>query len=172
MEMNLVTRILPFGATKLIFPPEEAEKRKAFQMTENDTMKKHFLVVRVLGKGDFFGLGEHTNNMVVVTAGKVELMHVPRIVLARANRGIILTEMREYLLQSIPSTNQIFHSYVDEIKWKAYKRQMILELLEKRKRKNDITTFKDVPLTIRSAHPDYLTQYAIPPKLSIIPLRA
>lgn len=66
-----MTRTLPFGTTKLIFPPEEAERRKAFQMTENDTMKKYFLVVRVLEKGNFFGLGEQTSNMMVVTAGKV-----------------------------------------------------------------------------------------------------
>lgn len=111
-----------------------------------------------------------TDTTVLFFLFKVEIVNVPRIVLARVNRGIILTEMREYLLQSFPSSKQIFHSFVDETKWQAYKRQMILELLEKRKRMKNITCFNDVPLTIRIAQPDYLTQYANK-KLPVIPIR-
>lgn len=71
-DMNLVTRSLPFKLPRLILPSQKA--CKDFRLTKFDTMKKYFLVIHVLEKGDYFGVGEDRLNTSIITVAKVRLI--------------------------------------------------------------------------------------------------
>lgn len=72
-EMTFVSKTLHTQTTKLSLAPvgKNQEVDSAFKLRSNETFRKFFLVVQVLEKGDYFGVGEDMTKTSLITVGKV-----------------------------------------------------------------------------------------------------
>ncbi|CAH3124261.1 unnamed protein product, partial [Pocillopora meandrina] len=153
-EMTLVRRTPPLAKRRLILPPLEAEGDNShiFKIKSYDYVRKHFLVVCLFGKGDYFGVGEDFTKMSIISVNKVEIVLVQkRHVMAKHEKGRILEEMKDKLNKQLPSRREVFRSFVAGEKWRHYKLGIRNELRTKKWLLNP-TKLQDVPYSIQEQH--------------------
>ena len=66
----------------------------------------------------------------------------------RHDRGISLEQMQSMVSQLYPSYDETFANFLLDKKWRAYKRRLVKELMQKRNIPTNATR-EDVPLILR-----------------------
>lgn len=152
-EMTLVRRTPPLSKRRLILPPVQAEGNNSFifNIKSYDYVRKHFLVVCLFGKGDYFGVGEDFTKTSIISVNKVEIVLVLRNVMAKHVQGRILEEMKDKLNKELPSRREVFRSFVSRERWRHYKLDISNELRTKKWMLNP-TKLQDVPYSIREKY--------------------
>lgn len=91
-EMTLVRRTPPLAKRRLILPPLEAEGDNShiFKIKSYDYVRKHFLVVCLFGKGDYFGVGEDFTKMSIISVNKVRKYMWVNVKIAASGDGAVL----------------------------------------------------------------------------------
>ncbi len=95
--------------------------------------------------------GEDLHKTHIISSGKVQCIIVSRVPFQRHHRGRCLKEMREKLERLLPSYDDCFKSYMDDMRWRSYKRGLVRDLVSKRNIPNT-TRMDDVPLVIRKEY--------------------
>ncbi|XP_071787118.1 uncharacterized protein [Asterias amurensis] len=149
-EFTLLQSCLPFGHTKLSLPPLDANHNvpESFKPERYQRVVRKLLHVANIGRGKFFGVGEDLHGTHIISTGKVECILVSRVSFMRHDRGISLEQMQSMVSQLYPSYDETFANFLLDKKWRAYKRRLVKELMQKRNIPNN-TTREDVPLILR-----------------------
>lgn len=66
-EFTVIKTLLPFGKSRLKLAPIN----KTPQLSNNRTMQRRYLVIAVIEKGGYFGVGEDLEEAVIVSDDKV-----------------------------------------------------------------------------------------------------
>lgn len=118
--------------------------------TDDSNIEYQFIDVGSLSCGAVFGLGENLQHKTIVAKSLVQCLLVPRywLFIKAQNKGNIWERIRLYLDSTIPSRNSAFKEYLNELKWKKYRKDLVDSVLQKSKIPNP-TTYFDVPLICR-----------------------
>ena len=81
----------------------------------------------------------------------MEIVLVPRHVMAKHEKGRILEKMKDKLNKQLPSRREVFRSFVAGEKWRHYKLDIRNELRTKKWLWNP-TKLQDVPYSIQEQH--------------------
>lgn len=121
------------------------------QLKENDpTYEYQFVDVGSLSCGAVFGLGENLQHKTIVARTSVQCLLVPRywLFIKAQNKGNIWERIRLYLDSTIPSRTLAFKEYLDELKWKKYRKDLVEAVMSNSRIPNP-TTYFDIPLICR-----------------------
>ena len=66
--VTLINRLLPSGGNRVLLPPVGCSKP---QSNSHQKVERKFLTLRVLEKGDYFGVGEDLTNTYIIADGWV-----------------------------------------------------------------------------------------------------
>ena len=80
-------------------------------------------------------------------------MLIPRVILAIHNRGKVLRDMRDALVENYWKREDIFKAFMRTQKWEKYKRHETMNVVSKKPRLR--TTIDDVPSHTREENPHY-----------------
>ena len=83
----------------------------------------------------------------MVASDRVEVLLFPRILFARYGQSKLLERMREELDTALPSTEEAFRRFTRDERWKAYKKQVVDEVICKPS--SNHAKLSDVPLVYR-----------------------
>ncbi len=90
-------------------------------------------IIRTLRPGDYFGVGEGREGTSVISNGKVEILQVNKTVFKNYDRWKTLLSMKNAALEFYPTRQAALNSYIQTIKWREYKRKLVMEAVQKRK---------------------------------------
>ncbi|CAB3976902.1 Hypothetical predicted protein [Paramuricea clavata] len=155
-KMSIIKKTLPFGREKLVLPPEKDGKQRLSRLKENETMLTIFLTIKTLKSGDYFGVGESMKDSFIITRGKTELMLIPRSILQIHNRGKVLRDMKDALIENNWKREDIFKAYIRTREWDQYKQAKATNVVS-RKPKLRTTTTNDIPIHVREENPNYFS---------------
>uniref|UniRef100_T1J996 Cyclic nucleotide-binding domain-containing protein n=1 Tax=Strigamia maritima TaxID=126957 RepID=T1J996_STRMM len=114
------------------------------------TVTSRFLHIMTLGKGQFFGAGEDLQRRYIVAWGKAECIQIPHAFLRRNDLTDWVELLQDTMQAALPTHNYVFSEFVERATWRAYKRQLLQDLVS-RSKKIVLTQLEDVPLSIRQA---------------------
>ena len=126
-----------------ILPPVDV--KQGCRVSKNNLRKvQKWWILRCLQPGDYFGVGEGQEGMSVVTDDKVECLLVNKMVFMKHERGKTLWNMQAEAAKMYPSRASAFESYIEMMKWKEYKQNVVTETVKKQRRRRTATQ-ADVP---------------------------
>ena len=70
----------------------------------------------------------------ILANDRVECMLVPRLQFVKHGGPKVIEKMREDLSSSLPSTEQAFRQYMEDLRWTKYKRRIISDVITQRPR--------------------------------------
>ena len=94
---------------------------------------KKWWVLRILQPGDYFGVGEGDRGVSVISHEKAELLLVNKMVFMKCGRAKCLVRMKTEAEKFYPSRKIALQSFNETRKWKEYKKQVVMEAVEKNK---------------------------------------
>lgn len=105
--------------------------------TTSKDVKHQFIDVGTYNCGGVFGIGEEMDDRVIIARNVVQCLVIPRYWLFQKaqNIGNVWQRIKLFLNSSLPSHQQLFVNYLDNQKWKKYKKKTIEDI----KRENGIT---------------------------------
>lgn len=112
------------------------------------TLIRHFVSVGQYGRGSVFGLGEQLQDRIIIAQTEVQCLLLPRYWLFQKeqNAGNIWSRTRMFLDANLPSREILFKEFLNNRRWKAYKK----DLVEKTPKKNvHKTTEANIPIICR-----------------------
>ncbi|EAT38635.1 AAEL009485-PA [Aedes aegypti] len=131
------------GPTVVQEPPSEEQ------------LEHRFLDVGTYSCGSVFGLGERMQDRSIVARNHVQCMLIPRywLFMKHQNTGNVWQRIKMYLDLAIPSREQLFKKFLDDINWMAYRKKVVNEIIQRRGRQNH-TRLVDVPIVCRVEQSD------------------
>lgn len=87
---------------------------------------------------------------------QTELMLIPRSILQIHNRGKVLRDMRDALIENNWKREDIFKAYMRTREWDQYKKAKATNVVS-RKPKLRTTTINDIPIHVREENPNYFS---------------
>lgn len=133
------------GKERLMLPPINMKGIVTEQEREKTTRRvQKWWVVRTLHPGDYFGVGEGEKGMSIISDHHSECLLVNKMVFMKHKRGKCLSMMKTETASQYPSRNMAFKSYVENMRWKEYKKSLVLEAVKNQKKFHK-TTLADVP---------------------------
>ncbi|XP_077987469.1 uncharacterized protein LOC144442072 [Glandiceps talaboti] len=136
-EIELVHSKLPCNRTKLILPPinKNNEVVRNVVTSKSETLHRHLLHICTIGKGQYFGVGEDLRKTYIISAGKVECLLVNTVVFTRhGDRGKTLDNIKRVTRNFLPEREQLFQCYMDNKRWRSYKKKMIMDIVQRHSR--------------------------------------
>ncbi|XP_065090453.1 uncharacterized protein LOC135711513 [Ochlerotatus camptorhynchus] len=123
--------------------------------TAEEQLEHHFLDVGSFSCGSVFGLGERMQDRSIVARSQVQCMLIPRywLFMKHQNTGNVWQRVKMYLELAIPSREQLFKQFLDDLNWMAYRRKVVGEIIQRRGRQNH-TRLADVPIVCRVEQAD------------------
>jgi hypothetical protein len=106
-----------------------AGRRKRYQPIR---AVKALVQLRVLGSGDFFGVGEYLTESRVITTKKVECLLVSRLAFIKHDQGVSLEELKREANSLLPSTGTVYRKLVQDNRWNAYKKSIVTDIIGRR----------------------------------------
>lgn len=91
----------------------------------------------------------------IVARNQVQCMLIPRywLFMKHQNTGNVWQRVKMYLEQAIPSREQLFKQFLDDLNWMAYRRKVVGDIIQRRGRQNH-TSLADVPIVCRVEQAD------------------
>lgn len=86
---------------------------------------------------------------------QVHCILISHIIFRKRERGRTLEQLRQKLCDAFPTPKQAFQRYVEDMEWKLYKKSLVDDIVQRRKRPHN-TTFEDVPVVVRTENSYYL----------------
>ncbi|XP_058811524.1 cAMP-dependent protein kinase type I-alpha regulatory subunit-like [Topomyia yanbarensis] len=115
-----------------------------------ECVEHHFIDVGSYSCGSVFGLGERMEDRSIVARNHVQCMLIPRywLFMKHQNTGNVWQRIKMYLEMAIPSREQLFKQFLDDLNWLAYRKKVVNEIVQRRGRQNH-TRLIDVPIVCR-----------------------
>ncbi|XP_062537286.1 uncharacterized protein LOC134205737 [Armigeres subalbatus] len=133
------------------------EVEASFSQTKSpeEQLEHHFLDVGTYSCGSVFGLGERMQDRSIVARNHVQCMLIPRywLFMKHQNTGNVWQRIKMYLDLAIPSREQLFRKFLDDINWMAYRKKVVDEIMQRGGRQNR-TRLGDVPIVCRVEQSD------------------
>lgn len=93
---------------------------------------KKWWVLRMLQPGDYFGVGEGDIGVSVISHEKAEVLLINKMVFMKCGGGgKCLVRMRSEAEKLYPSRKVALQSFNETRRWKEYKKQMVMEIVER-----------------------------------------
>ncbi|XP_049836355.1 cAMP-dependent protein kinase type I-alpha regulatory subunit-like isoform X1 [Schistocerca gregaria] len=108
----------------------------------------HFMQICILSELATFGLGENLTDRRIIALTPVECLLCPRYWIMQNNKANLWVRIKRFVDRRLPSTQQVFHSFVENRRWRHYSRDLVIDSLRNRYIPND-TSISDVPYSIR-----------------------
>ncbi|CAO1431204.1 unnamed protein product [Diamesa serratosioi] len=127
-ELNVTQKSTDPIETIAKFP---AKEMRISTMTESGPEIKHqFVDVASLNCGGVFGIGEEMDNRIIVARNYVQCLLIPRAWLFQKSQNIgnVWPRLKLFLNSSVPSQQKLFENYLNNIKWKEYKKKTVDEI--------------------------------------------
>ncbi|XP_064401623.1 uncharacterized protein LOC135347525 [Halichondria panicea] len=94
-------------------------------------------IIRTLRPGDYFGVGEGREGTSVISNMKVEILQVNKTVFKNYDRWKTLVSMKNAAMEFYPTRQAALKSYIQTIKWREYKRKLVIEAVQKKKTRSN-----------------------------------
>ncbi|XP_053681627.1 cyclic nucleotide-binding domain-containing protein 2-like [Sabethes cyaneus] len=119
-------------------------------VSQQEMLEHHFLDVGTYSCGSVFGLGERMADRSIVARNHVQCMMIPRywLFMKHQNTGNVWQRIKMYLDMAIPSREQLFQQFLDDLNWLVYRKKVVSEVIRLRGRQNH-TRLADVPMVCR-----------------------
>ncbi|XP_047096659.1 uncharacterized protein LOC124709055 [Schistocerca piceifrons] len=108
----------------------------------------HFMQICILSELATFGLGENLTDRRIIALTPVECLLCPRYWIMQNNKANLWVRIKRFVDRRLPSTQQVFHSFVENRRWRHYSRDLVIDSLRNHYIPND-TSISDVPYSIR-----------------------
>ncbi|XP_044749826.1 uncharacterized protein LOC123310424 [Coccinella septempunctata] len=106
-----------------------------------------FIRVGIFNPLATFNIGEKFIRRFIITSKRTKVLLIPRYWLIQKNKEI-WNHIRHFLNQRLPDTKSVFHDFIQQKKWYAYKRGLVQEILSNCKKVN-LNNIHNVPYSIR-----------------------
>ncbi len=106
-------------------------RKRSYQPAKQRTTR--WWVVYTLQPGNYFGIGEGSEEMSVVTKTRVELLEIGASVFKKYDSRQMLYKMHGEASMLYPSQQEALKSYLDTIRWNEYKQKVLAEAVQKGK---------------------------------------
>lgn len=118
--------------------------------SDDPTIEHQFVVVGSMSSGAVFGLGESLQHKTIVAQTTVQCLLLPKYWLFQKaqNKGNVWERIKLYLDSTVPSRSLAFREYLQERKWRKYKKELVASVLAHSKVSNP-TDYYDIPLICR-----------------------
>ncbi|CRK89954.1 CLUMA_CG003682, isoform A [Clunio marinus] len=123
---------------------------------ELTNIKYQFIDVGTFSCGGSFGIGEEMENRVILARNVVQCLMIPRLWLLQKSQNIgnVWPRLQVFLNSKIPSQQQLFENYLNNQKWKKYKKKTIEEIKREMGLKVSQTKYYNVPVICRVEEDD------------------
>lgn len=125
-------------------------------MVETDEVDKanlkcQFIDVGTISCGGVFGIGEEILNRTIIAKTTVQCLLVPRHWLFQKSQNIgnVWQRIKIFLNSSIPSQDKLFNDFLNNLKWKRYKKKVINQILAVSKQNINDTQPYNIPVICR-----------------------
>ncbi|CAG9815817.1 unnamed protein product [Phaedon cochleariae] len=108
----------------------------------------HFIKVCELAEGACFNVGENFHRRRVVAITPTNCLLIPRYWILKNNIDNIWNRVQQFLNKHIPTSEQIFENFIQEKKFKKYRKKLIKDLLAEKRVANN-NSIHNVPYSIR-----------------------
>ncbi|XP_062701163.1 uncharacterized protein LOC109432946 [Aedes albopictus] len=134
---------------------EESDDHDSQNQPNEEKLEHHFLDVGTYSCGSVFGLGERMQDRSIVARNHVQCMLIPRywLFMKHQNTGNVWQRIKMYLDQAIPSREQLFKKFLDDINWMVYRKRVVSDVIQRRGRQIN-TRLADVPIVCRVEQSD------------------
>ncbi|XP_023023817.1 uncharacterized protein [Leptinotarsa decemlineata] len=108
----------------------------------------HFIKICELTEGACFNIGEDFVRRRVVAITPTNCLLVPRYWIMKNNIDNIWNRVQQFLNKNIPTTKQIYNTFIQKQKFKRYRKRLIKDLLAEKRVANS-NSIHNVPYSIR-----------------------
>lgn len=128
------------------------ELRKSFIDVDKDENVMHkFIQVGTFSCGGVFGVGEDIENRVIIAKTSVQCLMIPRHWLFQKaqNIGNVWQRIKLFNNSLIPSQHKLFVQYLDDQKWKKFKKKTIGQVKNELGISASDTRYYNIPVICR-----------------------
>lgn len=88
-----------------------------------------------------------------MSVDNVKCLLIPKYWILSKNKANIWNRIERFMMSKIPNTEAVFNLFIEQEKWKSYKRKLITDIIAKKTQSND-TKWSDIPFSIRITDKD------------------
>lgn len=114
-------------------------------------LKYQFIDVGTYTCGGVFGIAEEMLNRTIIAKTTVQCLLIPRHWLFQKSQNIgnVWQRIKIFLNSSIPSQEKLFEDFLNNLKWKRYKKKMIDQIVATSKQNINETQPYNIPMICR-----------------------